>query len=966
MKFFKRQSASMMSGVKEKRLLIGSMALLAGLPLLFLWRVVFQGDILLSLDMLLTYEPWRSEIPGSIAFPLWNELMADPVRKFYPVALYIRESWQNGQIPFWYPYAGNGMPILSAGYFQVLYPLNNLLWQIMPVYHAFGWSTILHLFLGSLFTVMFMQELGVKNFGRMVAAVSFTYSSSLVIWLGLPSSLSTMVWLPFIFWAVERAIGRQNWQWSLLGAFGVLMQILAGQVQLVLYTFTALLLYACCRAVILWQQERKRGWTALSPLIYAALSLAAGSALGAFQLLPLAELIPTIRRSEGNVDLYNSAWGLLRTLIPDIWGANIDGLTMPGYRFEVYLYLGLLPLFFMMASLFSPRAWLARCLVGLGVFFLLVIFNVPPFFQLFYYLYPTFPTLGLLRTMFIIVFWWAVAAGIGADWLLSSRPSRVLRLLLTGGLVLGGLALFYLMMLAFLSKYQDRHFWNLPALPEFQPSLLYHLSSVLFSLVLLAAILFLLWSWIRARISPAMFVTLSIALIIFDLFLAHLDFAPVLPKHLLYPVTPSLSFLQQEVKKETQPFRISGVGRVLWPNTGGVFSLPVVQVYNSFLSQRYFEYAEASGARAPSNLRVITYYAQASRLLDALNVKYLYTPRDLLAAGDGISLLTEVEPPQIESDFSEAGQVFEWAINNWSQEVLVAPAPSVVHYHGALPGRFQLETAIAVDPQFWQADGVLFEIYATQPGQPPAAPIFSQALRPRENPDDRQWIPVQLDLSAYAQQPLVLSFVTKPQGAPGSRGGWANPLLVNAEQWQLLYYGPNSIYENKQVLPRAWVVHRVTTAPPGNLAAVKAQLARPDFDPALEAVVEGPAPAMLTSPLPETPAAEKVNITRYHPSRVEISAELAEAGLLILSDLYYPGWQVYVDGQLRSLLAVNLVMRGVYLEPGRHQVVFSYEPQSFRWGIYLGVGTLVGIVIALVVAGLYRHARAKPAREKNP
>ena len=736
------------------------------------------------------------------------------------------------------------------------------------------------------------------------------------------------------------------------------MQILSGQIQLVLYTFTALPLYTLCRAIIIWRKEKRINLFTLLPLISAGLALVIGSGLAAFQLLPLAELVPTIRRGEGDVDLYNSPLALLRIFIPDLLGTNIDGLTMLGYRFEFYLYLGVLPLFFALAALFSERTWLARCLVGMGVFFLLPIFNVPPFFQLFYHLYPTFSTLGCVRAMFIIVFLWAAAAGIGADWLLANRPERILKMLTRVGLAIGSITLVYLVSLAFLAKYQARHFWNLPALPNFQPSSLYHFSTLIFFLVLLVAIFVLLWTWTTRRISPRLFVILSIGLIVFDLFLTHIDFAPVLPKHLLYPVTPSLNFLQQKVAKEDQPFRISGVGRILWPNTSGAFSLPVIQVYDSFLPRRYFEYAEASGIRAPSNLRVVTYQAKASRLVDALNVKYLYTPRDLLAAGDGVSLLSEVEAPQIVSDYGEAGQIFEWSINNWTQEVIVAPAPSTFHYQGVLPGRLRLETAIAIDSQFWEADGVLFEVYVTKPGQQPNDPIFSRAIHPRENPDDRLWIPVQIDLSEFARQPIILSLVTKPENSPGTRGGWADPLLVDADRWNLLYYGPNSIYQNRLALPRAWVVHRITEVPPGDIEVVKTHLAEPDFDPAVEAIVEGALPELSQSTASsETSAIEMINIINYHPSRVEILAKIDSPGLLVLSDLFYPGWQVYVDNQPQTLLAANLVMRSVYLEAGEHTVTFSYEPPLFRWGVYISVG--VALVVLIVLPGSWFFSLAR-------
>jgi len=148
----------------------------------------------------------------------------------------------------------------------------------------------------------------------------------------------------------------------------------------------------------------------------------------------------------------------------------------------------------------------------------------------------------------------------------------------------------------------------------------------------------------------------------------------------------------------------------------------------------------------------------------------------------------------------------------------------------------------------------------------------------------------------------------------------------------LLFYGPNSIYENKRVLLRAWMVHHVIEVSPGDLQAAKTLLTQPGFDPAVETIVEGDLPDLTLITPPRKLSQSAVRIINYDPSQIEISATTDQPGLLVLSDLYYPGWQVYVDSQPRPLLAVNLAMRGVYLEPGEHTVEFSYQPMWFKWG----------------------------------
>jgi len=67
-------------------------------------------------------------------------------------------------------------------------------------------------------------------------------------------------------------------------------------------------------------------------------------------------------------------------------------------------------------------------------------------------------------------------------------------------------------------------------------------------------------------------------------------------------------------------------------------------------------------------------------------------------------------------------------------------------------------------------------------------------------------------------------------------------------------------------------------------------------------------------------------IVSWRPDRVEVEVDSAQAGVLVLHDLYYPGWVVEVDGEPARLLRANVLFRAVEVNEGRHRVVFSFQP----------------------------------------
>ena len=170
--------------------------------------------------------------------------------------------------------------------------------------------------------------------------------------------------------------------------------------------------------------------------------------------------------------------------------------------------------------------------------------------------------------------------------------------------------------------------------------------------------------------------------------------------------------------------------------------------------------------------------------------------------------------------------------------------------------------------------------------------------------------------------------------------------------------GPVFVYANRVCLPRAFVVRGAVVARDGyeSLMLIKAN------DPRKTVVLDAPAGRM------ENPGGfQEAEVTAYAPNRVEVSVRLDDAGYLVLSEIWYPGWTATDErGFDLPILRVNRCLRGVYLEPGARTVVFRYEPRSIAVG---GLMSLAGLAVVCLIVGspLFRgggRGRAETARQR--
>ena len=640
--------------MRRIRLDLIALAILAVLPCLFFWRVLFGGRTLLPADNLFAFEPWRS-FAGQFGIGApHNELLSDLILENYVWKRFIVESLHNRELPLWNPYLFAGVPFLAAGQHSALYPFS-VLFYVLPIPYAYGLFTALHFALAAWGAYALARVLGANRFGGLVAGITYAFSAFYVVSVTFTMIIAAAAWLPFLLALLEVMVrkqeekGRQPYSpvpYVAAGALTLGLEVMAGHIEMTYYTLLVAGFYAACRLFLLWRAQR--WWPGVLRLAGWFLALAAlGLALGGVQLVPLYELVTQSFR-EGSAtyrDVVGWAYPtrqVLTFLIPNFFGNPIhhgyfdpfclcwqpvthDLHGNPQHTIfwgiknyvEAGSYVGILPL--ALALLGLGLAWKARRTWRVGPVGILAILSVlalaftfgTPLYAILYYGLPGYKQLhSPFRWVFPYTLCMAALAGWGATRLarLEDAPRGTERLvrwgagaLLAGGA--GGLAALALALLrpapflALAERVLASSDLAQSAFPSARAFFAYEWGNLAFFFALLAGAGLVLWAHarglnlhLRGR-SIAVWQVLALALLVGDLFGVGMGFNPAADPRLLDFEPPAIAFLRaQEGLFRFTTYNHPEEQKTLNANSAMPYHLQDIRGYDSIIPKSYVEY----------------------------------------------------------------------------------------------------------------------------------------------------------------------------------------------------------------------------------------------------------------------------------------------------------------------------------------------------------------------------------------
>ncbi len=100
-----------------------------------------------------------------------------------------------------------------------------------------------------------------------------------------------------------------------------------------------------------------------------------------------------------------------------------------------------------------------------------------------------------------------------------------------------------------------------------------------------------------------------------------------------------------------------------------------------------------------------------------------------------------------------------------------------------------------------------------------------------------------------------------------------------------------------------------------------------------------------------------VTIKAYEPNELTYEVNSGKGGVVVFSEVYYPGWTATVDGQPAELGRVNYILRALNVKPGKHDVVLTFKPKSVNTTETIAYVSYIILILVVLGAAFMEYRR---------
>jgi len=861
---------------------------------------------------------------------------------FYPWDHFSSEQLRAGYFPLWNSHNGLGVPHLANMQSAFFYPLNWLKF-IFGFWPAIDWLLIIRLWLSGFFLYLFARSaLGLDFISGIFAGLSYMLCGYFLRYVYM-SHLNVECLLPLQLYLFHRLAASRKLIFWILSGLGIYLLITGGFPEAGLYAILFSSLYFLFR-------QSNLGFGRKSGLL--ASSIVFGILLASAQWIPFYEYLGqawTYHQEGAGIRHLDPAYAI-SMLLPWFFGRNSEsaliGFLVPG--------LGTVAVIFCLRAILGIGSGLRK--IGFWFFSLIfllgLIYGLPPFSWL-GRIYPFSLTYNYKYAVPVLSLSVSVLAGFGLFAFL--RESR-------RGLDFSAMGLAWVwaginLLIALMNGF--RPFYGLGAKLEMARL------AVIMMILLLALAMSRRKVWMS--LSAILIILAGLGSVYFDY---QMNRGVELSGYL---------FGQMEEARELQevfpePYRYSAEGDILFPNLLLPAGIDELRSYDP-LYPRSYVYLLA-GINGLSGEEEINRHYQEHKLfqIDREHLNSSLAPvLNLMLYSADYELDSRPIAGTLLKEGKEIGDFAGWAREEVAGISGANKKSLLTHSNGKLfaellaqplPSELYFDAGIAPRQGKFSGDGAQFQLILS--GAEQSRLGYSRYLNPARRSEDRSWKPASIKLGSLEER-IIISLVSLsgPRGDnQGDTLAWAGLRFYSpryqapqVENWT--EKGELSLNYLTESFPRYFLVAGTGFAPfknleeelkmfrglnsvqPGyfrNQAVVSEQI---KFDASRESI-GGPS---------------WVQALRQDPEQTELKLRAPRACFLMASEQYFPGWRARVDGKEARIYRADLALRAVFIPAGEHQVVFWYEPGSFRLGLWVSLSGVFSLVMVLISSFKKRSSR---------
>jgi hypothetical protein len=886
----------------------------------------------------------------------------DPNNYTIPINQLVTNLIKNHEFPFWNKYIFSGYPLFANPQVNVFYPLNTVIYLLLPLVAAYNLTILLHYSLAGIFMFLFLNSHGLKKISSFAAGIIFMFSGILISHRGHPQMLYTIIWFPLILYLIENYRKSKRFEYILMGGIFYAISLLGGNPQMFLYGSIILLLYILYYSFI---YNRNSIYLLFSFSIFII-----GFAIISIYLIPIYELSKHSIRADisyGYFIFLSYPPKLLFTLLfPFLYGGGISDISFfgaPSFT-ETINYFGVSSIPLLIIGFFSKNKHKYLWIFILVFSLILVLGDYTPLYRIMYYI-PLYNKFRIPpRNWFQFGMAFSALSGFGFDYLIKVFKNKIKKTLTAiisffVFVTIFALSINLILRIPLFKNFLLKRINNENLNLLIQSTEITNFSFYIQIIIIVITITLLLILLFKKN--KTIYILL-ILLIIFDLGLFARNGSYSNGEYIFNELNDSkkLEFLQ----KEENDYRIyvakswNSEGIQLKRNKNIHYGIEAISGCDPLVIQDYDDMTDLSNMDSKN---LYQFLLKNNNVISMLNTKYIFgfkpenpeiflddITKTLYINNDTIiSSLDDKDYNCMNSKFSKIENIIKFEQGPCLKSIEI---PVQIKAEKNYLISFEIRKFESMD------NVVYFDYYGN--GYDETSQEF--ILKPEEITTDFNRI--HRDLNS-GEVPLgtdiYFRIFTNSNGPLEIRDLEIYEVEIrDYNNYELLLEENNSILlKNNNYLPRFYFVNSIINVE--NLNEAINIIREKDviwdcdrFNPKTEATVEKKDFDRDTfkNDSPE------LEILKYNNDYILLNVKTNSEEFLVFSDCYYPGWKAYIDGSETKIYKTNGIIKGIIIPEGEHKVVFNFKPTNW---LALSIISISGFLLTLLAIILLIYKRKK-------